>query len=254
MLSVHICNRSASATQTNIAEATIDNQPKRRSPTYQIGTTQNSTEANLSFDEQVLIIPVEDILSICYRTDTKKELKIQTTSKPIRRSWKKKRGCCRCADDEESEPEHRTNETIENKSAKRVIVVTIEYLRYGRIDTPSHVRILNESDRVAFYRSRMNVDILQFYLLISEESNPNQFNLQRKQAETLSCLITCIKQMAPQGYPSESQLQEIVQMKVVDVFGVELQEPTAMIQSSTKQIPRITQPIYDQGVDNSGFF
>jgi hypothetical protein len=222
---------------------------------------QSSRENNFSFNEQVLIIPVEDILSICYRTDTKKEIKIQTTSIPTPKSLKKDQGCCAkfcccCCDKAEGlEPEDRRDETVENKKAKRVIVITIEYLRYGRIDTPSHVRVLNENDRVSFYNSRMNVDTLQFYLLVSDEFDPIQFNLQRNQAETLACLITRIKQMAPQEYPSETQLQELVRIQVLEIFGVELKESSAITQSPTEKIPPITiQPTYTNDNGNSEFF
>jgi len=207
---------------------------------------QSVQENNFSFDEQVLIIPVEDILSICYRTGMKKEVKIQTTSVPIPRPPE---NCCTnlfscfCCDQAEEPRPQRQEETLENKAVKRAITVTIEYSRYGRIDTPSHVRALNDSDRASFYNSRMNVDTLEFYLLISGEFDPIQFDSQRKQAEILSCLITRIKQMAPKEYPSETHLQELVQMQVVEIFGVVLQEPAYTGGSPTTQIPRTTQPI-----------
>ncbi|CAF1602841.1 unnamed protein product, partial [Didymodactylos carnosus] len=43
-----------------------------------LGPVSTSKEENMSADEEVIIIPVEDILSIKYTSDIKKHVKAQT--------------------------------------------------------------------------------------------------------------------------------------------------------------------------------
>jgi hypothetical protein len=69
--------------------------------------------------------------------------------------------------------------TIGDQEAERKILITIEYLRYSNIDTPSHVCVLSIPDQLAFFGKQYYTDTLKFYLLDSYDFQQDDFDLKR---------------------------------------------------------------------------
>ena len=242
VLSLHTYYKSATSAQIDMAGGTVNTIYPRRSKNYKPDMLYRSKEAGLSLDEQVQLIVVEDIISISYRTDITKNVKTEIKSTSVQNG----QGCssccswwCCCKPDKKHQ-----HAIAENKAADRVIVVTVEYVRHSNLHTSSHIRILADDDRVAFFRDRMNVDILQFYLYSSKEFDHSKFDERRRQAETLCRLVVQLKQMGLTQYPSEAQLAQIVHRNHIELFGDESHEdlPALMVPIVQTTINRVQRP------------
>ncbi|CAF1552077.1 unnamed protein product, partial [Didymodactylos carnosus] len=212
-----------------------------------LGPVSTSKEENMSADEEVIIIPVEDILSIKYTSDIKKHVKAQDHSRLVPVADTK--GCCDafrccCCKKKKVEP-IRENTIIESKDAQRVITVHIEYSKYSNLDSASNARLLSSADQVAFYKNAFKPDItLKFYLINNTEFEQANFNRKKEQAENLCRTIMQLKAMKVNNYPNPEELQKIIHQPISEVFGDPLEERVHSIQTQqefgTHGLPPIT--------------
>jgi len=110
--------------------------------------------------------PVEDIISIEYSTDIKKEFETFETIRERPRPPSPKLKCCgqvkrclrktfcrcpscpckKCKPPPEERPQFDTN-TTQNVIAKRMILIETKYIQYSNIDIPTHVQVLPNDEK-----------------------------------------------------------------------------------------------------------
>jgi len=112
---------------------------------------------------------------------------------------------------------------IANREAERKILITIEYIRYSNIHTPSHVRVLSVPDQSAFYKEHIHSDTLQLYLLDNHEFEKANFDAKQTQASTICRLVTQLKSMIGH-YPDEPTLNQIIGKQGILTIGDPPQE------------------------------
>ncbi len=117
---------------------------------------------------------------------------------------------------------HTITQLVDEKG-ERVILITIEYIRYNNINTPSYFHALATTDAAVFYREHLHTDTLQFYLLNNQDFDQTNFNLKRVQGATLCRLVTQLKAMNGE-YPDESILENIISKQEIQAIGDPLQE------------------------------
>ena len=199
------------------------------------------THLKAEVDESTVLIPVESILSIQYSTEIKKGCtETQCIVRDIPRqveysccdrvkNWCHRAFCC-CCDGEklkkqESKPDKIVT-TVTDEHAERKIIVTIEYVHYSNIHTPSHIRVLQTSDQAEFYQKRLHSETLKFYLTVSRQTEQDNFHIRQKEAAMLCRLVTQLKSMIGH-YPDEQTLEQIVNKRSALTIG---EPPTETIQ------------------------
>ncbi len=187
------------------------------------GLARGATQRQLEIEEETVFIPVDSILSIKHSSEIRKghteyQHIIQKKPQQVKLSccdkvkqWCNRSFCCCCNNSDKrlhtELPEIRT--TIQGEHAERRILVTIEYIRYSNIHTPSHVRALAISDQGAFYRENLHKDTMQFYLMDNSDCKQTDFELKHMQASVLCRLVTDFKAMVGH-YPDEPTFQTIL--------------------------------------------
>ena len=112
----------------------------------------------------------------------------------------------------------RTKKTNQ-QDAERVITVTIEYLVYSNLDSPSNVRLLNEEEQKEFFKERFqSKQELQFYLTHNRDVDSKHFELRSKEAEALCRSIIQLKAMNS-SYPSDNDLDKVLDQVHRRTFG-----------------------------------
>jgi hypothetical protein len=235
MLSIHTYHHSSKKTAVDYAAAQFSNKKKFN---RRLGPLATSKEEQLSSDETVVMIPVEDVINIYYTSDVKKRIKAEEHSRLVPVVAQK--GCCGGCCKKAPKPVRQT-EILEEKSAQRVITIHLQYSKYSNLDTVSNARILPESDRTQFYKNQFQPNTqLKFYLVRNTEYGSDNFNQKKMQAENLCRIIMQLKGMnggvtdsslrlptkgnvavpAPAiSYPSPQQLQEILNQPSFGIFG-----------------------------------
>jgi len=231
--------------QINMNQATLSQrialggmQTKRDNADHHIGPVRKAEHRKIELNEEIVCIPIESIISMKYSGEIKKELteqmhaRLKTPPPPVDFSccgkmnrWCCKTFCCCCNDSESQihkEPEQIITK-ISNREAERKILVTVEYIRYSNIHTPSNVRVLSVPDQVAFYKEHLDIDTLKFYLLANRDFEQADFNLKRTQASTLCRLVTQLKSMIGY-YPDEPTLEKIIGKRGTFAIGDPPQE------------------------------
>ncbi len=216
--------------QTTMNEASLTRtvalggmQTERNNADHYLGPSRGAARRRLEIDEETIMIPVESIISMKYSSEIKKghtEFQRVVLERPqnVRLSccqkitgWCNKTFCCCCDNSDRrihTKPEQVVT-TISGEEAQRRILITIEYIRYSNIHTPSHVRVLSALDQATFYKENLHTDILQFYLLDNCDFEQTAFDLKRMQASVLCRMVTQLKAMIG-NYPDESILQTII--------------------------------------------
>ncbi len=228
VIEIHVWRKST--TQTAVNEATMTQrvalggmQTARDNADRHLGPSRGAERRRIELEEVVIVIPIESIISINYSSEIKKgeteyrNVRLETPPPPIQISCNKRcsRWCCTtfcCRDDTTKKIQPKPEEIItiiSNQEAERKILITIEYLRYSNIDTPSHIRVLSPADQVAFFKEHLHTDTLTFYLLDNLDFEQDDFDLKRMQASTLCRLVTQLKTMIGH-YPDEPTLQIII--------------------------------------------
>jgi hypothetical protein len=201
------------------------------------GPSRGALQLIVEAEEDTIVIPIESIISIKSSSEVKKEeiegrnVRISTPPPSKLSCWQKlKRWCitlfCRnCMTKQSSKKSEEIIRTILNQEAQRYILITIEYIRYSNIDSPSHVRVLPQSDQAAFFNKHFNMDMdpLQFYLLNNNVFEQTDFNLKREQASILCRLVTQLKAMGGH-YPDELALERIISNPNILAIGDPVEE------------------------------
>ncbi len=89
VLSIHTYYQSSKKTEVDYAAAQFSNKKKYD---RQLGPLATSKEEQLSSDETVIMIPVEDVINIYYTSDVKKSVKAEEHSRLVPVVAQK--GCC----------------------------------------------------------------------------------------------------------------------------------------------------------------
>jgi len=198
-------------------------QTARDNANLHLAPLRGAERRRIELEGEIIVIPVESILAINYSDEIKKgeteykHVRLRTPPRPVKLSCGKRcsRWCCAtfcCHDYSNKQIQTGPEEiitTISNQEAERKILITIEYIRYSNIDSPSHIRVLSVPDQVAFFKEHFHKDTLKFYLLNSNDFEQADFDLKRMQASTLCRLVTQLKAMVGY-YPDEPTLQMII--------------------------------------------
>ncbi len=187
----------------------------------------------VELDEEIQCVPIDSIISIKYEGEVKKELTEQKHARlntpppsvPLSCCDRVSRWCCRtccCCCNDSSNQVHidpgRTITQIVGEKSERVILITIEYIRYHNIDTPSYFRALAATDAAVYYKEHLHTDTLKFYLINNQDFEQTDFDSKRAQGAALCRLVTQLKAMAGQ-YPDGSILENIISEHEIQVVG-----------------------------------
>lgn len=209
-----------------------------------LGAAANTVEFKVGVDQEIQMIPVEDILSMKISAEVKKAVEQKRTArqkhKPVEElgccdEVKKccmKNFCCCCYKEKTEAPDYEVT-TNQKQEAARVITVTIEHLRYGLVHTPSVVHVLSEDKKAEFFDKHKKVDILTFYYLHNEKFHENEYKMQLQASEALARLVMQLKGMHNR-YPDETQLQKMIQQNVSQYYGQKLTEEMALPQGEAE--------------------
>ncbi len=193
---------------------------QRNTANPRVGALRGAIQRTVDIDEDIIVIPIESIISIKSSSEVIKgetecrNVRVRTPSPPPKVSCCKKIlrccccGCC-CSKKKVSKRPEEIVTTISDQKAQRKILITIEYIRYNNIHSPSHVRVLTAADQAEFYRQHFYKDILLFYLLNNDVFEQYDFDLKREQASTLCRLVTQLKATVGH-YPDEPTLRRII--------------------------------------------
>ena len=196
-----------------------------------------SQEEELSFDESVILVPVEDVFSIHYTSDMKKSVTAERYAERV--PVVKPKGCCGGCCASTPEPEIRTK-IIEKKGAQRVVTMYIEYSSYSNLHASSNVRALPKGDGAQFFKEKFKAEKkLHFYLVRNTEFGADNFYEKKMQAANLCRLIMQLKGMsAPNpndisasSYPGPQELQQIFTQPAFGAIGDIYQERLHSIQT-----------------------
>ena len=135
---------------------------------------------------------------------------------------------CWCCRREKLVKKIEKTKTVEEKEATRVIKIIIECIPYSNLDSASNPRLLNSEQKLSVYKDQFATNKLEFYLINSTEFQQANFTPSRDEAERLCRTVMHLKAMKD-NYPSEKQLQDILNQSEKRTFGDEYQEPTLQL-------------------------
>ena len=132
---------------------------------------------------------------------------------------------------------------IGDQTAERRVLITIEYVSYSNIDTPSHVRVLDNQDKFALYKENLAKKTVQFFLLCDSTFEDRDFAVKREQAAALCRLVTQLKMMSGK-YPSGKELEQLVSRESRLTMGDPVNESIQSLTgpATTKTSVAITAP------------
>ena len=264
-------------------------------------------DTKFSAEEEVIMIPIEDVTGITYKSDTKTAMQAnsKSTTEPV---YKKSSNCCDsccavlcgfcccccCAETKikpvvkdtttivfDQDPNQSTNYVVEHlpipkdndgccsnllncfrcwccrktvlvdlikrtntvveQEAKRVITVSLTYSKYSHPDSASNARVMSHEDQEAYYKKRFQPDTeLEFYLVNDTEAHSDNFSIKRQQAESLCRTIMHLKAMQIGGYPSETELDSILDQPIRRTYGDVYNEPKLQISLNRQNQPQLT--------------
>ena len=186
-------------------------------PTSQ-GPSSSTKNDKQETEEKVRCIPVEDIISISYKTDVKKEYQTFETTVERARSAKPELTCCGktkkcfietfcsccpcdcCKPPPEEGPKYDTN-TTRNETANRRILIEMKCVRHTNIHIPTHVQILPDEQKLKFYKENFQIDTIEFYLVNNTDTGgANDFETKRQQADDLIRTVVQLRNMVSRFY------------------------------------------------------
>ncbi|CAF1135098.1 unnamed protein product [Rotaria magnacalcarata] len=119
--------------------------------------------------------------------------------------------------------------TSGEREARRVIIVTLEYIKYSNLDTPSNTRLLSNGEQLAHYKEKFKLEEqLEFYLFMDTDLNASNFEVKKKEAEDFCRTVMQLKGMRNQ-YPSENELEQILNQSIKKTVGMVFREPTMLL-------------------------
>jgi hypothetical protein len=124
--------------------------------------------------------------------------------------------------------------TVAEEQAKRVITMTLEYGSYTILETGSNVRVPNvrvpNGEPQAIHSKQQFANTrLEFYLIANTDYDPRNFNQYKHQAELLCRTVMHLQGMR-NYYPSETELDKILEQPHQIVFGTVFQEPVLQLE------------------------
>ncbi len=210
IISLHTYTKAQNAiTRTNtILGATNQGNISHSGPSSSTNTKKETTK------EKVRCIPIEDIISVTYSTDSKEQYETLETTQERARAPKGKLGCCGsikkclretycccpkcpcdiCKPPKEEAPKYDRNRR-QNMTANRMILVEIKCIPYSNIHIPSYVQVLPDDQKMKFYKENFDVDTIEFYLFNNNETDKNNFDAKRNEADALSRVILQLRNM-----------------------------------------------------------
>ncbi|CAF3307916.1 unnamed protein product [Rotaria socialis] len=213
-------------------------------------------EFKVGVDQNIQMLAIEDILSIKVSTEVKKEA-VQRTNAVIKDKPPEELTCCEkvkscctktictcCHTEALDMPEYNTTTSLKER-ANRAITITIEYLRYGNVDTPSNLRVLAKEKQADFYHKLLHTDTIKFYYLQDTHCNEDDYKKCLSESETIARIVVQLKSMVGH-YPDETQLKTIVSQKNTHAFGKEVSEKIEMLQGTASTSSQIVQRSRDQ--------
>jgi hypothetical protein len=197
-------------------------QTERDNADRHLGPSRGTERQREEKDAELTVIPIESILSMKYSSEVKKgqtefkHVRLATPAPFVRPSccervcqWCKTFCCCNDSKIQVHTGPEQIIKTISNREAERKILITVDYIHYSNIHTPSHVRVLSVPDQAAFYKEHIDIDTLQFYLLDNHDFEEADFDAKKMQAATICRLVTQLKSMIGH-YPDEPTLDQII--------------------------------------------
>ncbi|CAM4874424.1 unnamed protein product [Rotaria socialis] len=213
-------------------------------------------EFKVGVDQNIQMLAIEDILSIKVSTEIKKEA-VQRMNAVLKerppeeltccekvKSCCTKNVCCCCHEEVCDMPEYNKTTSV-NKRANRAITITIEYVHYGNVDTPSNLRVLSKEKQADFYHKLFHTETIKFYYLQSMNYDEDEFKKYLSESETLARIVVQLKSMVGH-YPDETQLRTIVGQKNTHAFGKEVSEEIQVLQGTGTTSTQIVQRSRDQ--------
>lgn len=137
-----------------------------------------------------------------------------------------------------NDPEFTTPRIVDEKG-ERVILITIEYIRYHNINTPSYFTALATTDAAVYYRDHLYTDTMKFYLLNNQDFEHEDFNSKRTEGSLLCRLVTQLKALAGQ-YPDDSTLKNIIHQEQIHIIGDPPQETMNQLVEGGKTTATLT--------------
>ena len=120
-------------------------------------------------------------------------------------------------------------DTVAEQRARRVMTISIDYSKYSNLDSASNARLLSTEQQLAYYKDNFKPDTkLKFYLVNNTEVDSSNFELKKKQAETLCRTVMQLKAMR-NFYPSEDELEKILDQSLKRTFGDIFYEPVLQL-------------------------
>jgi hypothetical protein len=326
MLSVHLYRQSQHTAAIAQEKRTVTVNKKNEQQTHQ-GPQEFKREGKSSGEEEVTMIPLEDVTLISSKSESKQgfqaDVKSHTTPyyeysenccdrccAGLLKCCRKTRDCCcSCCQKEtkvdplvrntttifsDEDPNHSTHfeeehvpflevkegyctpccnifrcwccrtkklvdlikrtDTKANRRAQRVITITVEYSKYSNLDSATNARLLSNEQQVAYYKEKFQPDTkLKFYLINDTEYDASNFEVKRQQAEVLCKAVMQLKGMR-NHYPSETELEKILDQPIKRTFGAVYAESTLQLpfdsssrttgreDSQIQQLPQSSQP------------
>ncbi|CAF1470949.1 unnamed protein product [Adineta steineri] len=223
ILAVHTWDKSMQNVKTEIADLHILGTSNKNRNTTMIANANDNVEFKFGINQEIQMLPIEDILSIKISTEVKKAVgqektvAIKQAPKDELTCGKKFKNALCCKKQVAQAPEHQVT-TTEKRNATRTITVTIERIHYSLIDTPSHLRVVSEKRQEQFYDSHLKERVIKFHYLNNEIFDENEYMIHLQQCEDLARLVMQLKAMN-NHYPDEAQLQSIIQQNHIHHFG-----------------------------------
>ena len=193
-------------------------------------------------DKPKKIVPAVNTTTII-TNDSNRNTEIEEIELPLP---PRKKGCCDkfrcwCCRKKILMKKIQRREIKTETDAQRVITMNIEYSKYSNIDTPSHTRLLSGQDQLEYYKRTFYPEkTLTFYLVNNTEFDPANFEVRKKEAEVLARTVMQLKAMKG-DYPSERELENILDLNYKQTFGDLYREPTIQISLSNQNVQPISQ-------------
>lgn len=241
VLAIHTWSKDTSYVKTHAATLGTTNQSggffgPDRSNSVMTNVNQKAEE-KLGLDENVQIVPLEDVLAVHVETVVKKATAQQTqrrlkTPPPedhscveTTKKWCMANVCCCCCTATVA-PAQIVETKREEQSANRVILFMLDYFKHSNVHTPSTVKVLATEKQHEHFKKKLDEEKIKFYYLHNADVNQDNFVNEMKEAEKLARIIIQIKGMSP-NYPDPAQLQEIIKQQEAGFFGFASNEEMA---------------------------
>lgn len=126
----------------------------------------------------------------------------------------------------------------EERQAKRVITMTINYSKHSHPDTLSNARLLSAEDQNKFYKGVfVPHERLEFYLVNDTEFDRNNFETKMQQATNLCRTVMQMKAVNDR-YPPSEKLFSILESSNSKIIGDQYKEPDLPLATQLSSLDR----------------